>query len=238
MPPQGYYEHFNGVLWDKLALLDPETTSWGFSTPEQGGYMFHPVDLREAARTGIVLDEGKFRTDLPTLIISECCLCYMTAQEADTVIRFFTERIETCGIILYEPTKPNDAFGQMMTSNLAQRGLSMPSIQTYHNLESQMFRLRNLGFNMFQEGANIDFLFLKWIDSQEHVRLQNVQMIDEEEEWKLLAGHYLICWAAKEGEDDDGAFVGWDHLEGEVEAMVKANPVLPQEEHGDGKVYS
>ena len=207
----------------KGGTVNPEADVWGWTTKSGCGYMFHPVDLREVAKTGEFPEASKnhFRNDMITVLISECCLCYMTAPEADAVINYFTNRIDTIGIILYEPMKPYDAFGTMMTENLASRGLSMPSIKTYHDLQTQVVRLRNCGFDMFQEGASIEWLWLNWFDEDEHLRQMKLQQVDEEEEWNLLAGHYLICWAVKEGENCDDAFAGWDHMEGEVERMLK-----------------
>jgi len=198
--------------------LYPESKKWGYYTDEKkkAGYMFHPMDLRQLP------DEiHGIQTDVPTVIVSECCLCYLAKEEADKVISYFTKRIPTIGIILYEPTNPTDSFGRMMTANLASRRLAMPSIQAYDSLDAQMDRLKDLSFDMFQEGASIDWLWENWIADDEKVRLSRLQMFDEEEEWKMLASHYLVCWAAREAKKDDGAFEGWDDLEGEEERRIK-----------------
>lgn len=221
--------------------INPATDQWGWWNATSG-YIFHPCDLRDFEKRKEEARGAQFtnlRPDLSTVIVSECCLCYMTAEESDAVIKWFSDRIPTLGIILYEPCKPNDAFGQMMSENLASRGLSMPSIKVYDSLDAQCTRLRKAGFDMFQEGATIDWLWENWVQGQEHIRLDRILMVDEEEEWKLLAGHYLVCWAAKEAEEKDGAFEAWDNLEGEVERTIKTKgPIEEAKKMGDGRVVT
>ncbi|KFY22103.1 hypothetical protein V493_06846 [Pseudogymnoascus sp. VKM F-4281 (FW-2241)] len=197
---------------------DPERKMWGYFTDNQkkAGYLFHPMDLRN-----LPAEIECIRTDLPTLLVSECCLCYMTTERADAVLNFFTSRIPTIGTVIYEPTNPNSAFGRVMTANLAARNLAMPSIATYDSLEAQLERQRAAGLDMFQEGASISWLWDNWIEDAEKVRLGQMQMFDEEEEWQLLGSHYLVVWGAREQKETEGAFGGWDFLEGEEERRIR-----------------
>jgi [phosphatase 2A protein]-leucine-carboxy methyltransferase len=197
---------------------DPEKKIWGYYTDndKKAGYLFHPLDLR-----ALPVEIDCIRTDLPTLLVSECCLCYLTTEQADAVLNFFTSRIPTIGTVIYEPTNPNSAFGRVMTSNLAARNLAMPSISTYDSLDAQLERLRAAGLDMFQEGASINWLWDNWVEDTEKVRLGQIQMFDEEEEWKLLGAHYLVVWGAREQKETEGAFGGWDFLEGEEERRIR-----------------
>lgn len=239
-------EHVFDELFTKMeeggqtTAINPLDDQWGWWN-KSCGYVFHPCDLRDFHAKPEAAKYAQFtelRPDLTTVLVSECCLCYMGKEEADAVIKWFSDRIPTLGIILYEPCNPNDAFGQMMSENLASRGLSMPSIKVYDSMEKQTERLRSMGFDMFQEGASINWLWENWIDRQEHVRLNKILMVDEEEEWKLLAGHYLVCWAAREAEVKEGAFKGWNMMEGEVERRMKdARPVPEAKEVMDGQVF-
>ena len=221
--------------------INPATDQWGWWN-DSSGYIFHPCDLRDfetRKKEASGTEFTELRLNIPTVIVSECCLCYMSAGESDAVIKWFSDRISTLGIILYEPCKPNDAFGQMMSENLASRGLSMPSIKVYDSLDAQCTRLRKAGFDMFQQGASIDWLWENWIEGGEHVRLDRILMVDEEEEWKLLAGHYLVLWAAREAEGRDGAFEGWDNLKGEVESSIEAKgPIAEAKAISDGKIIT
>ncbi|KFY19202.1 hypothetical protein V491_04552, partial [Pseudogymnoascus sp. VKM F-3775] len=145
----------------EVADLDPERKMWGYFTDNEkkAGYLFHPMDLRS-----LPAEIDCIRTDLPTLLVSECCLCYLTTEQADAVLKFFTLRIPTIGTVIYEPTNPTSAFGRVMTANLAARNLAMPSITTYDSLDAQLDRLRAAGLDMFQEGASISWLWDNWIE--------------------------------------------------------------------------
>jgi [phosphatase 2A protein]-leucine-carboxy methyltransferase len=59
--------------------------------------------------------------NLPTVVISECCLIYMDQQDATALLRWIAETFQGngIGIILYEPIGGHDAFGKMMIRNLA-----------------------------------------------------------------------------------------------------------------------
>lgn len=108
-------------------------------------FFIHPLDLRTIGGKEITDFEG-LKIDIPTLVISECCLCYLQVDKAEEVIRWFTDRIKTLGIILYEPIKVDDAFGQRMVENLAARGVVMPTVQRYKTLDHQQQRLVGSGF--------------------------------------------------------------------------------------------
>ena len=59
--------------------------------------------------------------DLPTIVISECCLIYMDQEKATTLLHWIAKTFQEAGVgvILYEPIGGHDAFGKMMIRNLA-----------------------------------------------------------------------------------------------------------------------
>lgn len=161
---------------------------------------FHGIDLRDLARnanTRRPLSIPHLRSDIPSLLISECCLCYLSSQEASSVISHFTTLIsQDLGIILYEPIKPDDPFGQMMVSNLAARGIIMPTLEIYRRPTDQEVRLREAGFNEVRQ-MTVDDIWERWIHEDEKERVDSLEGLDEVEEWKLLAGHYIVAWGWK-----------------------------------------
>ncbi|KAL2869353.1 protein C-terminal leucine carboxyl O-methyltransferase ppm1 [Aspergillus lucknowensis] len=195
-------------------------------------YHIHPVDLRTLAnRAGDTTDVpsvkdpvGQLRetldVTLPTLILSECCLVYLSPDEAAGVVRYFTETLfppsnpksETLGLVLYEPIRPEDAFGRTMVANLATRGIQLQTLHEYASLEAQRKRLRQQGFDGGQAAADVDFLWERWVSEEEKERVAGLEMLDEIEEWKLLAQHYCVAWGWREGCD---RFDGWRALEGQ-----------------------
>ena len=178
-------------------------------------YHLHPVDLR-------TLDQSKeppctFRsidTSLPTVIISECCLVYLTPTAADIVALYFTKHLfppnTPLGMILYEPINPHDPFGKVMVSNLAARGIVLQTLRKYGSLEAQAVRMKAYGFND-SRGADVNKLWIEGVDEKEKERVAALEMIDEVEEWELLAGHYSVIWGWRNAEADgeNGVWERW-----------------------------
>ncbi len=170
-------------------------------------YYVHPVDLR-------TLDSSKeppssFSTidfTLPTLIISECCLIYLDPTTADTVALYFTKHLFPAhmplGLILYEPIRPHDAFGRQMISNLATRGIILQTLRKYGSLEAQAARMRAYGFEG-SRGANVNELWEFGVKQPEKERVAGLEMLDEVEEWALLAAHYCVICGWRERLDVD-----------------------------------
>lgn len=172
----------------------------------EAGYICHPLDLRQLPSVQGLSSFRGLRDDLPTLIISECCLCYLEVGVARDVLKWFGERIPSLGIVLYEPIGIDDAFGQMMVENLAARGIVMPTVQRYKSLRDQVERLKELEFGGDSGGTNaitIEDIWNKWITAQERERVDGLEGLDEVEEWQMLARHYAVAWGWK-------GTSGWD----------------------------
>ena len=179
-----------------------------------GNYNVHPIDLR-------TLDPTKkppssfddIEKEIPTLIISECCLCYLTPAAADTVALYFTQHLfpstTPLGLILYEPIRPNDPFGKVMVSNLAARGIVLQTLRKYGSLEAQAARMKTYGFEG-SGGSDVNELWNKAVDEKEKERVAGLEMVDEVEEWELLAGHYCVVWGWRG--DGEGVWHGWKDM--------------------------
>lgn len=165
----------------------------GFSvsepTTEGNDAQSKPQDQPEITLPGL-------RTDIPTLLLSECCLCYLSVTEASGVIKFFGSRIPNLATIIYEPIRPDDAFGKMMVSNLAARRIQMPTLQMYPTPEDQRARMSKAGFKMVHH-MTIEDIWQTWVPPEEKQRVDSLEGLDEVEEWKLLAAHYIVLWASK-----------------------------------------
>ena len=100
-------------------------------------YRLHAIDLRVlTAKSPPVIPN--LDPDLPTLLLSECCLCYLPPDEASSVIQYFTMHIQgPLALVLYEPIRPFDAFGKTMVSNLGSRGIHLKTLKRYSTLEAQ-----------------------------------------------------------------------------------------------------
>lgn len=196
-------------------LSEPQRTSWQASPGGEGDeYWCHGIDLRHVAKLSQQPAEdgsaGPFtnalRTDIRTLLISECCLCYLETAEARNVIKFFTDRMPDIGLVLYEPTRPDDAFGRQMVSNLAARRIRMPTLEIFKEPKDQEERLRQAGFDSTGQGTVGD-LWDAWVPTEEKEKLDGLEGLDEVEEWQLLAAHYIVAWGSR-----GKGFAPWDRL--------------------------
>lgn len=173
------------------------------------------MDLRQLPNLKDIQDIRGLQTDIPTLIISECCLCYLETDTARDVVKWFTNRIPSAGIVLYEPIGVDDAFGQVMVSNLASRGISMPTLEHYKTLSDQKARLLELGLAgegaaAGQQAETIENIWQNWVPSAEKERVDRLEGLDEVEEWQMLARHYAVVW----GWRGKIGWEGWSGLRG------------------------
>ena len=96
-----------------------------------------------------------------------------------------------------------------MVSNLAARGIVLQTLQKYHSLAIQRARLQEHGF-AGTAGADVDFLWENWVSAEEKRRVATLEMVDEVEEWRLLAQHYCVAWGWRP--KDDGVWKAWSEL--------------------------
>ena len=179
-------------------------------------YNMHPVDLRklgavvkpnEETSRGSPDEEvslTNFKHSTPTLILSECCLTYLNSSTSISILQYFLETLipspTPISVILYEPLHPNDAFGRTMTSNLSARGISLPGVNACPTLDAHEARLRECGFEK-TGGKLVKDWWRADVSEDEKERLRNLEGLDEEEEWELLAGHYGFIWGSRGDQD-------------------------------------
>lgn len=194
-------------------------------------YHLHPLDLRTLSqpRRSQEKIEQEFSqlgisVDVPTLLLSECCLIYLPPEDADLVLSYFTSAFQPTtpiGAIIYEPIRPHDAFGRTMVTNLTARGIHLQTLNAHDSLAAQKKRLRKHGFGKTTEigveaaeAADVDFIWRAWIEEREKERVEGLEWMDEVEEWRLLARHYCVAWGWKEVLEDarDSVFETWTHL--------------------------
>jgi [phosphatase 2A protein]-leucine-carboxy methyltransferase len=183
-------------------FLDSGISVWTAHDSGNNQLHGHGVDLRRLAQSAGKAESAEIselravNTDVPTLLLSECCLCYLEAEEAAGVIQWFTERIPNLAIVIYEPTRSDDPFGRQMVSNLAARNIRMPSLDHLKEPADQEQRLRTAGLQRVRQ-KTVDHVWEEWISEEEKERVDSLEGLDEVEEWKLLAGHYVIAWGSK-----------------------------------------
>ncbi|EHK22338.1 uncharacterized protein TRIVIDRAFT_29358 [Trichoderma virens Gv29-8] len=182
-----------------------DTGGWS-SQPLNGEYFCHGIDIRRLSPAATEILPG-LRTDVPTLILSECCLCYLSQEESEGVLEYFSSRIPNISVVIYEPVHLGDPFSDTMVSNLAARNIHMPSLDRRRDEGDQAARFKQIGFETTRQ-LSIDRLWSKWVSAEEKERVDRLEGLDEIEEWQLLAGHYVVVWSFR----GDG-FEGWRGIE-------------------------
>ncbi|KAK8051908.1 leucine carboxyl methyltransferase [Apiospora rasikravindrae] len=169
------------------------TSSWSSThLPNDCEYWCHGIDLRDFAQATSPILPG-LQPDVPTLLVSECCLCYLQTSQGKDVIKHFTEQMPNVSIIIYEPVKPEDPFGKQMVANLAARRIHMPTLEVYREPADQEARLTEAGFQT-SKAMTVEAIWKQWISPEEKERVDELEGLDEVEEWNLLADHYVVAW--------------------------------------------
>lgn len=168
-------------------------------------YHLHAQDLRNIDSNTTPSFKG-MEQDIPTLIVSECCICYMEPGAASNLLtwisKYFTAQL---GLVIYEPMTLNDSFGRVMTQNLALRGICLPTVENYPTLESQGQRLKDLGLDHVQVD-DMYHVLNNWVQQEENTRIRSLEFLDEWEELELLLKHYCLVWGSRY------AIPTWAHL--------------------------
>lgn len=185
-------------------------------------YHIHPIDLRQLIASdpqeGTSELHDHIEREWPTLIISECCLVYLSDEEAEKVILHLNALLKpasSVGLIIYEPTRPNDGFGRTMVENLTARGVHLKTLEAFPTPESQRDRFKKYGYSGMQWASDMDWIWRKWIPEDEKQRVQHLEFMDEMEEWQLFLTHYCVAWGSTENlktdepESSEGAFHRW-----------------------------
>ncbi|KAH9909367.1 hypothetical protein F4778DRAFT_776518 [Xylariomycetidae sp. FL2044] len=84
----------------RSVIPDPDVDGDSWSQPRLPNgcaYRCHGMDLRDLLSkredSSIPAAAPGLRTGIPTIVLSDCCLCYMDVVQADGVVRFFADRI-------------------------------------------------------------------------------------------------------------------------------------------------
>ncbi|KAI5205367.1 leucine carboxyl methyltransferase [Aureobasidium subglaciale] len=198
---------------DKKSLLSPN-------------YNLHAIDLRHLASESPP-SIPNLRHDLPTLLLSECCLCYVPPTTATQILSYFTSQIPSAPLatILYEPIRPYDSFGKTMITNLASRGIELQTVKRYYSLAAQRDRLKKAGFVTGQGARDVEQIYYghEWVSATERERVERLEWLDEVEEWKLLASHYCVAWAWRDPESATVFSDAWRDVNGAPTAKEAAD---------------
>ncbi|CCD26344.1 leucine carboxy methyltransferase NDAI_0H01700 [Naumovozyma dairenensis CBS 421] len=174
-------------------------------------YHIAPSDLKDAGKT-ISMLTNVTNAKLPTLIITECVLCYMSQQDSQNLIDSIMNLYESGTWISYDPigggdddmsdqknkSHGNDRFGIIMQSNLREsRNLEMPTLMTFNSKEKYSQRWnKSVIDNKVDIKINDMWEILNHnVSTAEKKRLRDLQFLDELEELKVMQTHYILLSA-------------------------------------------
>jgi [phosphatase 2A protein]-leucine-carboxy methyltransferase len=95
------------------------------------------------------------------------------------------------------------------------RGINLKTLSSYPTLSTQIARFRDCGYVSGQDAIDINFAHDFWMGQSELKRISKLELLDELEEWRLLAAHYCISWGwiNSEGQDNiSGFFQSWSKM--------------------------
>ncbi|KAJ2779601.1 carboxy methyl transferase for protein phosphatase 2A [Coemansia javaensis] len=130
---------------------------------------------------------------LPTLFVSECVLVYLEPAHSNAVLDWITRAVPNAGVVTYEQIRPDDRFGRAMVDNLRARGLELHGLHAFPTLDSAAERFRARGWHAAQALDLADYHGR--LDPAERARLGAIELMDEWEEFTLLAQHYAFTFA-------------------------------------------
>lgn len=142
--------------------------------------------------------------NLPTLLLFECVLAYMSPSASDAVIQWFadyfaksgSEESVALGGIVYEMFGLNDSFGKVMLNNLKARHVELPGVEPYPTFASLPNRFLRLGFNG-ASAVTLRDVRRSHTSGEELQRISELEFLDEIEELELVLQHYAITWGLK-----------------------------------------
>ncbi|KAI0628948.1 leucine carboxyl methyltransferase [Trametes polyzona] len=180
-------------------------------------YSLLPADLRQPPAESLapILTFGPeplLSPILPTLLIFECVLVYMTPTASGALLQWFTDYFAPhggiLGCVVYEMFSLHDSFGKVMVNNLKARNVTLPGAEPYKSFESLPNRFLRHGWEV-AKALTLKDIRRTYIDPSELERISELEMLDEIEELELVLAHYAITWGIKLPSDVNGLKAAW-----------------------------
>nr|KAF6489805.1 leucine carboxyl methyltransferase 1 [Molossus molossus] len=157
-----------------LELHSEDTLQIDGYTLDSKRYAVIGADLRDLSELEEKLKKCNMDTQLPTLLITECVLVYMTPEQSANLIKWAASVFGTAMFINYEQVNMDDRFGQK----------------------------ERLLANGWETAAAVNMMELySRLPQTEVSRIESLEFLDELELLEQLMRHYCLCWATKGGSE-------------------------------------
>ncbi|XP_061463298.1 leucine carboxyl methyltransferase 1-like [Rhineura floridana] len=159
-------------------------------------YAIIGADLRDLPKLEDKLKKCNIDPHLPTLLVTECVLIYMTRQHSASLLRWLAGLFQTAMFINYEQVNMSDHFGQIMIDNLQSRQCNLVGVDDCRTLDTQKEQFLLNGW----ETANaVDMIKAYNCLPKDDVKgIEALEFLDEKELLEQLMQHYCLCWATKD----------------------------------------
>uniref|UniRef100_A0A8C3D493 Leucine carboxyl methyltransferase 1 n=3 Tax=Corvus TaxID=30420 RepID=A0A8C3D493_CORMO len=159
-------------------------------------YSIVGADLRFSSDLEEKLKKHSLDIHLPTLLVAECVLVYMTPQQSANLLKWAASTFPVAMVINYEQVNMRDRFGQIMIENLQRRQCNLAGVELCSSLDSQRERLL---LNGWENARAIDMMKVySFLPQADVKRIEALEFLDEKELFEQLMQHYCICWASKD----------------------------------------
>ena len=128
------------------------------------------------------------------IFLTECVLSYLPASSINRILSTNVS-VKRVSFIAYEMTSngPEDTFSQVMLKNLRDRGLDNLELFSKEGLSGLFSRY----FGGTVQAQNMLQIYDTIVSPEEHQRLNDIEMMDEWEEWNLILQHYCLLYCTK-----------------------------------------
>jgi [phosphatase 2A protein]-leucine-carboxy methyltransferase len=180
-----------------FSFFDAEPKEAQHSDLHAGDYHLLGADLRQLHELEEKLNSAEIDYTLPTLVIAECVLIYMSVESSSELLKFFATKFESIAFLNYEQVNTADKFGEVMVSNLKSRGIFLPGLPACDNIEAQKHRFVETGFQTVNAWTVLE-IYRNHFSAEEVKRVEDIERLDEKELLTQLLEHYCFVYAFKD----------------------------------------
>ncbi|XP_063964259.1 tRNA wybutosine-synthesizing protein 4-like [Lytechinus pictus] len=152
------------------------------------------VDLKHLDTLERVFKDIGVDSVLPTLLLSECVITYIDTHSSDALIKWAGGYFTHGQFVSYEQVLPDDPFGIVMQKHFKKLNSPLNAIQKYTSKQKHCARFIQQGWDT-SCAINMYEYYTQIISKDERIRVEQIELFDEFEEWHLKCIHYILVAA-------------------------------------------
>ena len=200
LPTRWFEVDFPDVLEHKQSVIEKNPSMYSLIS-ETDDYVMCPCDLRDPTTCEQLLRSAGFRSDIPTLWISECVLIYLKEDALISLVAMMLSMSQGPAFaICYQPFCDQSNFGRTMKENLERRGAPLYSLSLFPSIAAVEEWWKSQKWHTCTAHSMLH-LYQQWMIADERTRIQRLEFMDEVEEWELIMNHYQISAASIRAEE-------------------------------------